>query len=170
MRRSFNIVGSCNRQRHYMVRLDNRLKKIKEDYVDVGSYFVINKGRQYGKTTTLQALAKYLNDEYIVLSLDFQLLGTENFSDETTFSHSFVEYISRKLKKIDKGTIDLQVPASDNTDYGLKELFVALSDMCENSPRPMVLIIARTVNFVNNQYHRPWAVFAHIAQRNKQFF
>ncbi|MDE6056144.1 MAG: ATP-binding protein, partial [Lachnospiraceae bacterium] len=78
--------------KHYMVRLDHRLKKIKEDYVDAGSYFVINKGRQYGKTTTLQALAKYLSDAYIVLSLDFQLLGTEDFTDEMTFSCSLVEY------------------------------------------------------------------------------
>ena len=151
MRRRFNIEGSCNPLRHYMVRLDKRLKKIKEDYVDVGSYFVINRGRQYGKTTTLQALAKYLSDAYIVLSLDFQLLGTEDFTDEMTFSHSFAEYISRKLKKIDKGTIDLQIPTSDNTDYGLKELFVALSNMCASSPRPIVLIIDEVDSASNNQ-------------------
>lgn len=36
-----------------MVRLDERLKKIKGDYVDYGSYFVINRGCQYGKTTNI---------------------------------------------------------------------------------------------------------------------
>lgn len=46
MKRKFNITGACNPQRHYMVRLEDRLKKIKEDFVDEGSYFVINKGRQ----------------------------------------------------------------------------------------------------------------------------
>lgn len=51
MRRKFNVTGSCNPQRHYMVKLDDRLKRIKEEYVDEGAYFVINKGRQYGKTT-----------------------------------------------------------------------------------------------------------------------
>ena len=60
MKRRFNVTGSCMPQWHYMVQLDGRLKKIKEDYVDYGSYFVINKGRQYGKTTTLRALAEYL--------------------------------------------------------------------------------------------------------------
>lgn len=34
MKRRFNITGSCSPQRHYMVRLDSRLKKIKEDFVD----------------------------------------------------------------------------------------------------------------------------------------
>ncbi len=72
MRRRFNVTGVCNPQRHYMVRLDDRLKEIKENYVDEGSYFVINKGRQYGKTTTLAALETYLEDNYLVLSLDFQ--------------------------------------------------------------------------------------------------
>ena len=66
MRRRFNITGSCNPQRHYMVKLDDRLKRIKESYVDDGSYFVINRGRQYGKTTTLRDLEEYLKDDYVV--------------------------------------------------------------------------------------------------------
>lgn len=68
MKRRFNINGSCNPKRNYMVDISDRLKKIKENYVDYGSYFVINKGRQYGKTTTLQALTDYLSDEYFVFS------------------------------------------------------------------------------------------------------
>ena len=67
MKRRFNITGSCNPERHYMIRLDDRIKKIKEKYVDDGSYFVINKGRQYGKTTTLSALERYLKDDFEVL-------------------------------------------------------------------------------------------------------
>lgn len=43
MKRRFNITGLCIPERHYMVRLDNRLEKIKEDFVDYGSYFVINR-------------------------------------------------------------------------------------------------------------------------------
>lgn len=89
MKRRFNITGSCNLQRDYMVKLDDRLKKIKENFVDYRSYFVINKGRQYGKTTTLRALAKYLMADYIVFSLDFQKLGTEDFVDAPTF-HSVI--------------------------------------------------------------------------------
>ena len=43
MRRRFNTTGACSAKRHYMVKLDSRLKQIKEDYVDDGSYFVINR-------------------------------------------------------------------------------------------------------------------------------
>ena len=93
MKRRFNTTGSCNMQRDYMVKLDDRLKKIKENYVDYGSYFVINKGRQYGKTTTLRALAKYLMADYIVFSLDFQKIGTEDFVDAPTFVGAFAEIV-----------------------------------------------------------------------------
>ena len=91
MKRKFNITGFCNPQRHYMVKIDNRVKKIKEDYVDYGSYFVINRGRQYGKTTTLRALEEYLKEEYIVLSLDFQEIETASFADSIVFSHTFAK-------------------------------------------------------------------------------
>ena len=87
MKRSFNVTGSCNPQRHYMVRLDDRLEKIREDYVEGGSYFVINRGRQYGKTTTLAALEEALKDDYVVLSIDFQQMGTEDFANASTFAH-----------------------------------------------------------------------------------
>lgn len=88
MRRRFNITGSCNPKRHYMVNLDDRLRRIKEDYVDEGSYFIINRGRQYGKTTTLKVLEEYLKDDYIVLSLDFQEIGTEDFACEAAFERN----------------------------------------------------------------------------------
>ena len=98
MRRRFNITGSCNPQWHYMVRIDDRLKKIKEDYVDYGSYFIINRGRQYGKTTTLEALKRYLKDEYTVLSLDFQQMGTEDFADASTFVQAFAKKLNKAFE------------------------------------------------------------------------
>ena len=72
MERYFNTEGVCDPQLHYMVRLDDRAEEIKRLFVDRGKYFVISRGRQYGKTTTLRALVKYLQRDYIVLSTDFQ--------------------------------------------------------------------------------------------------
>ena len=74
----FNINGACNPDRHYMVDLTTRLQAIK-GMVDRGEYFVINKARQYGKTTVLQALSRYLEKEYRVVHLDFQRLGSLSF-------------------------------------------------------------------------------------------
>ena len=98
MRRRFNTTGSCSVDKHYMVRLDDRLKKIKDDYVDYGSYFVINRGRQYGKTTTLKALKKYLSEEYTVISLDFQELGSAKFADQSKFACAFAKVFMRSAR------------------------------------------------------------------------
>ena len=59
MTKYFNTEGSCKPEEHYMVKLDDRLARIKKLLVDRKKYFVINRGRQYGKTTTLQALERF---------------------------------------------------------------------------------------------------------------
>ena len=155
MKRRFNVTGSCNPQRDYMVRLDDRLKKIKEDYVDYGSYFVINRGRQYGKTTTLKALAKYLSGDYIVLSLDFQQMGTEDFADAATFAHAFANVLIEKLEinGLDdrKELLEPLTEVINRDSNSLKDLFTRLSRMCRNSTQPIVLIIDEVDSAGNNQ-------------------
>ena len=51
-----------------MVDISERIIQIKA-MVDEEKYFVINRGRQYGKTTTLAALKKYLSSEYVVVRM-----------------------------------------------------------------------------------------------------
>ena len=66
MQKKFNVNGVCYPDRHYMVDLNGRLKKIRR-LVDNGDYFVINRARQYGKTTILRALKDFLQQDYIVI-------------------------------------------------------------------------------------------------------
>lgn len=91
MRKEFNITGLCVPEKHYMVNLNSRLEQIKE-MVDKGNYFVINRARQYGKTTTLTALTSYLKDEYITVFLDFQMIGNAMYRSEDSFSRAFAIY------------------------------------------------------------------------------
>ncbi|MDE7476610.1 MAG: 9-O-acetyl-N-acetylneuraminate esterase [Lachnospiraceae bacterium] len=156
MKRRFNITGSCNPQRHYMVNLEDRLKIIKEDYVDYGCYFVINKGRQYGKTTTLNALEKYLENEYIVLALDFQEIETGNFANGVIFSKTLARKLSMAFRFIEADDKDqlqkmLLDFIKDNPEGGLDELFECLSCMCAVSSRPIVLMIDEVDSAGNNQ-------------------
>lgn len=88
MRKEFNITGLCVPGKHYMVDLGSRLEQMKK-MVDQGQYFTINRARQYGKTTTLAALAEYLKREYIVVFLDFQMIGSAMYSREDSFARAF---------------------------------------------------------------------------------
>ena len=156
MRRRFNVTGSCSPQRHYMIKLDDRLKKIKEEYVDEGSYFIINRGRQYGKTTTLRALEEYLKDEYIILSLDFQEIASENFENGVIFSQTFAKKLSRAFDFTDIPNKEKMQSLLFDFRYshlkgGLDELFECLSEMCSKSLMPIVLMIDEVDSAGNNQ-------------------
>ena len=98
MGKIFNVNGDCKPNLHYMVDISERLRKIKE-LVDRGEYFSIHRARQYGKTTTLRALKRYLQEEYIVLSLDFQKLDAAKFENGNMFSLAFASYFIRLLRR-----------------------------------------------------------------------
>ena len=63
MKKRFNVTGACNPKFHYMVNIDKKLIQIK-NMIDRGEYFTINRSRQYGKSTTLGALRKFLKDKF----------------------------------------------------------------------------------------------------------
>lgn len=155
MVRYFNTEGLCRPEDHYMVKLDNRLEKIKRQLIDRKKYFVINRGRQYGKTTTLAALRKYLSEEYVVLSLDFQQIGTEDFKDTPTFVRAFTEVLMEVLEfsgaEEGEELSKLLKESLEKRSSSLKELFTYLSRMCKNSSRPIVLMIDEVDSASNNQ-------------------
>ena len=61
MSKTFNVNGICYPNEHYMVNIDSKLAQIKQ-LVDEKKYFVINRARQYGKTTTLDVYKRQLKD------------------------------------------------------------------------------------------------------------
>jgi len=50
MKKEFNVTGVCFPHLHYVVNNAHRIKEVME-MVERGNYFVINRPRQYGKTT-----------------------------------------------------------------------------------------------------------------------
>ena len=154
MEKCFNTEGQCIPELHYMVKLDDRLDRIKRFYIDGGKYFIINRGRQYGKTTTLYALEKYLEDEYIVVSLDFQGISTAEFSDEYIFTKAFMRMFAEALE--DGGAAMEEVrPAvefMEKTERStLSEMFYVLSNICKIASKPIVMMIDEVDNTGNNQ-------------------
>ena len=156
MTKYFNTEGSCKPKEHYMVRLDERLEHIKRMLVDRRKYFVINRGRQYGKTTTLRALGEYLKEDYIVASLDFQQIATEDFANTPAFVRAFAKKMSIALRNVEAGEKEilqgllLEFRNSD-PNAGMDNLFECLSSLCGNSSRPVVLMIDEVDSASNNQ-------------------
>ncbi len=159
MRKIFNVSADCKPNLHYMVDISGLLKSIKE-FIDRGEYFTINRARQYGKTTTLRALKKYLQGEYAVVSLDFQKLSANSFENENTFSITFARFFLNTLERGNFGDSnrvkdrmdDLRERIrTDKEEFSLFELFLCLSRICEASDQPVVLLIDEVDSASNNQ-------------------
>ena len=155
MKRYFNIEGSCHPVEHYMVDLQKRLCEIK-DLVDKKKYFSINRSRQFGKTTTLEALSHHLKEEYIVINLDFQMLCHDDFKSESTFVSAFSREILMAVSEPESIPEDIRkklTAFAEETDVNrkLSLLFLQLSNWCSVSKKPVVLIIDEVDSATNNQ-------------------
>lgn len=157
MPKVFNTTAVCIPEEHYMVDISGRLKEIKS-LVDAGKYFTINRARQYGKTTTLRALYRYLQKEYYVVLLDFQTFDNDKFENGNVFSAAFINSFLRSLKRNTlspelEDTIKNILHSTDYTDkyFSLKELFEQLSDLCAAAEKKIVLMIDEVDSASNNQ-------------------
>lgn len=152
MAKVFNVNGSCDPELHYMVDLTGRLCEIKE-MVDDGKYFTINRARQYGKTTTLTALAPFLKKEYTVLSFDFQTMSYDDFASEQNFTAAFARELLDYSEEIpSEARSEIQNIADENSrGVTLSVLFRALVEMCRKSMKKIVLIIDEVDYASNNQ-------------------
>lgn len=138
-----------------MVDITERLKKIAV-MVDAGEYFTINRARQYGKTTTLSALRKYLKDKYEVVSISFEGVGNAGFSTEERFVQEFCRLLlNEKLT----GVAFPEPVFEQFTDYynrtenlaGLGRLFDVVKEWCALASKPIVLMIDEVDSASNNQ-------------------
>lgn len=159
MAKAFNVTGACIPEEHYMVRLDERLREIRE-LVDAGKYFSVNRARQYGKTTVLMALERYLQNVYRVVLLDFQTFDAEKFRSGSAFAAAFAKSFLRALRRDkEEGSQAFQAALSrlqecaqgGRGEFALMELFEELSDICAAADRPIVLMIDEVDSVADNQ-------------------
>lgn len=159
-KRVFNTTGICDPAEHYMVDLTQRLSEVRK-LVDEKKYFTINRARQFGKTTTLHALAEYLSQDYLVISMDFQMqMSDAKFRNENSFSQAFARAFENSFRITESGKSPeyqaaLKVFTEEWQESGeqfeLVELFQALSNLCAVIPKKIVLMIDEVDSATNNQ-------------------
>lgn len=154
MGKRFNTSGDCKIDLHYMVDIDKKLTEIKK-MIDRGDYFTINRARQYGKTTILKGLCRFLQPEYLVISLDFQRLSHRDFEEEGIFVAVVCREILKKLRRIEAADNVLrkfqELLDEDSRKGSLSSLFDCFNFWCETSAKPIVLMIDEVDSATNNQ-------------------
>ena len=156
--RYFNTEGCCLPAEHYMVPLDDRIKTIRELYIDRKKYFVINRGRQYGKTTMLVALAAALRTDFAVILMDFQLMSTTSFVEEPAFVTSFVTNLADLVAEDDdladaiaNEAYQKMTTLCEQQKLSMDEMFRCLSRICKAAKKPVILMIDEVDSASNNQ-------------------
>ncbi len=158
MGKKFNVTGLCVPEKHYMVDLTERVGEIRR-MVEAGDYFTMNRARQYGKTTTLAALTRALEEDYLMISLDFQMLGSASYQNENIFSLAFLQIFLRELGRVrethtnmDELIKKMQTTVKEKDDrFDLLALFDDLLTVCVHSEKPVVLMIDEVDSAANNQ-------------------
>ena len=142
--RRFNTTGTCYAEEHYMVNIDERVQQIKK-MVDRGDYFCINRGRQYGKTTTLRFLKKALLLDYMVFSISFEGTDDVSFRDLKSVVCKMFSAFARVAKYELRGKLNDEVIQFLGQDFNLLQtddaLSDAISDFCLLFDKPVIVII-----------------------------
>ena len=153
--RRFNTTGTCYPDEHYMVDITKRLDII-EQKVANGEYITINRGRQYGKTTTLYHLTKRLSKDYVVFSISFESFNQNNFATDDRLAFSLVSLMKNQIK-IRKNINDYVRDAittiidknSENKEISVDSFSEFIENICSDSDKPIVLIIDEVDNASN---------------------
>jgi len=147
--KEFNTTGLCNPKKHYMVDISNKLDDIKK-LVEKEKYFIINRPRQYGKTTTLLALENNLKDKYLVISISFEGIGNLVFSTEREFCRKFIELIEINLEYYNENLNKKLLDLSKNID-DFVSLSRTISSFIKEIDKEVILIIDEVDKSSDNQ-------------------
>ena len=146
MKKTFNATGICYPDEHYMVNIDERLEQV-QALIDDGKYFVINRARQYGKTTMLHMLTQKLSCEYQIFSISFEGLGDAAYGDEWAFCRKVCGLLYDVIFYGETGEISDEIRETchnmslENANPDLRTLSNFISQICIKAFKPVILII-----------------------------
>ncbi|MCQ2259551.1 MAG: AAA-like domain-containing protein [Bacteroidaceae bacterium] len=149
----FNTTGTCNPEVHYMVNIDRQVEAAAK-LVRQGDYFCINRGRQYGKTTTLAALANKLSADFCVFNISFEGTGDSSFATVENACAEFLKILklwsrvngsSEEMKALLKAAVPVGCKEINTTDFT-----EVIGELCDLSSKPVVVMIDEVDQASNN--------------------
>ena len=151
MEKEFNTAGKCIPSQHYMADVSHKLKATLK-MIERGKYFIINRPRQYGKTTTLDTLTKTLRktNEYVVFSISFGGIGDAIFNEESVFSAGFLRVLATYAKYQIPELVNWLNEAIQGTNT-LDRLSEVITELVSQTDKKFVLMIDEVDKSSNNQ-------------------
>jgi Predicted AAA-ATPase/PD-(D/E)XK nuclease superfamily len=151
MAKKFNVTGNCFANRHYMADVSHKMSETLQ-LIEFGEYFIINRPRQYGKTTTLFSVATALRkkNDYLIFNLSFEGVGNDFFADEKTFAQGFVEiladYAGYQMPELEPWLSEQAIQTAH-----LKKLATVISQLVQKTVKKIVILIDEVDQSSNNE-------------------
>ena len=151
MARKFNVTGTCFPEDHYMADVSKKME-LTYKMIEEGDYFIINRPRQYGKTTTLYTMAERLTQsgKYLVLNMSFEGIGDDIFKLESVFSSGFVDLLA-KYASITAPELEDWLLETAPSISNLKLLDKFISVVVNKTDKKVVVLIDEVDKSSNNQ-------------------
>lgn len=149
--KKFNVTGTCIPEKHYMVDVSDKLDSILK-LVDNEEYFIINRPRQYGKTTTLYLLTEKLSGmkEYLPIKISFEGIGDLVFEKEQEFSKAFLQILADYFLINDEKISEYLEEQKDRVENFI-DLSRVITKFIMKIKRKIVLMIDEVDKSSNNQ-------------------
>jgi hypothetical protein len=151
MAKEFNVTGTCFPEDHYMADMS---KKWDAAYsmIESGKYFIINRPRQYGKTTTIYTMAERLTQsgKYLVFNMSFEGIGDAIFNDEAVFASGFVRLLSKYASVTAPELVDW-LDKTSPTISSLELLDKMITAFVNKTDKKVVVLIDEVDKSSNNQ-------------------
>jgi len=147
----FNITGTCIPEKNYIVDTSKKLDTIMQ-MIEDNEYFVINRPRQYGKTTTLFLLMRRLlsSGEHLPIKISFEGYGDAVFRTEEAFCPTFLNDLANDYTVKNQGYSSIFL-AQKGEVKGFNDLSQALSIILSKIPKKVVLMIDEVDKSSNNE-------------------
>jgi hypothetical protein len=151
MEKEFNVTGTCIPSMHYMVDTSEKLNKVIK-YVDKRRYFIINRPRQFGKTTTLFLLNNKLKQQKdcLPIKISFEGIGDLIFEDEARFSKGFMNIIKRTVE-LENKELAAYIEVEKEKVFSLDDLSYFITELVKKVDKKVVLMIDEVDKSSNNQ-------------------
>jgi AAA-like domain len=149
--KEFNITGKCIASQHYMADVSGKLAQVL-NMIERGQYFIINRPRQYGKTTMLYSLASTLraDENYIVFNISFEGVGDATFEDEKTFSPIFLQLLNKQATHYAPDLVAF-LSGKENEVNSLNSLSNVITEIVSRTDKKTILLIDEVDKSSNNQ-------------------
>jgi len=152
MQKEFNITGWCHPKRHYMADISGKIEDVLQ-MVYQGKYFIINRPRQFGKTTILRTINQTLSQstEWLVFSISFEQIGSEEYSKASDFCISFLHLLYKQMVEKEEPVLAGFIEKEKSIVTSLTILSDFITRLVHKTNKKLILLIDEVDKSSNNQ-------------------